>query len=95
MNEQQFKQRAGSLSSYENEPENYVKARKDLEQLMIKANKINSEFEKLAELPIIAEQFDVRIIKASRNLNKLISLLGEMYGFCLIDDVLQNRLKTE
>lgn len=95
MNEQQFKQHAGSLSSYENEPENYVKARKDLEQLMIKANKINSEFEKLAELPIIAEQFDVRIIKASRNLNKLISLLGEMYGFCLIDDVLQNRLKTE
>ena len=38
MNEQQFKQRAGSLSSYENEPENYVKARKDLEQLMIKYN---------------------------------------------------------
>lgn len=75
---------------YENEPENYSKLRKQIQDLMVKINQCKKETAKILSNDILAEEYGDNPNGVISDLNDVVRFLGEAHGFLLSDDVLQN-----
>ena len=75
-----------------NEPENYQQSREDMVVLMQNLKKVNDGLKTLGNNPILNECFEDRITGSTKNISEDIDLLGEMYGFTVTDDILENKL---
>lgn len=76
-----------------NEPENYQQTRENMVVLMQALKKVNDGLKALGDNPLLSEFFGDRITGSTKNMSKAINMLGEMYGFTVTDDVIENRLK--
>lgn len=75
-----------------NEPENYQQIREDMVVLMQNLKKVNDGLKTLGNNPLLNEFFEDRITGSTKNISEAIDLLGEMYGFTVTDDILENKL---
>ena len=78
------------------DPDNYSKARGILERLMITLGKTKRELMELENAsPILQECYHSEIQnKVSQPLTDAILFLGEMSGFLVSDDIIENRLSS-
>lgn len=76
--------------SYTNEPQNYQKVRGTILSLMNDIKKAKEDVKVIASLDIVVEAFQERTELLSKQLSQAIYLLGEIYGYTLSDDILEN-----
>ena len=76
-----------------NEPENYQQIRESMEVLMQDLKKVNDGLKNLGDNPLLNEFFGDRITGSTKSMSKAINMLGEMYGFTVTDDIIENRFE--
>lgn len=76
--------------SYANEPVNYQEERKSILSLMRNLNKAKEDMKAISDLDIVVEQFQDRTKEAYGQLCQTVYLLGEIYGYTLSDDILED-----
>lgn len=76
-----------------NEPENYQQIRENMVVLMQDLKKVNDGLKNLGDNPLLNEFFGDRITGSTKSMNKAINMLGEMYGFTVTDDIIENRFE--
>ena len=82
------------LKGFADEPDNYSEVREVIFNLMSDAHKVRKEVSKLNDsIEIINECYDEPIKTAVSNLEQVVILLGDIYGYLLADDILENRMK--
>lgn len=80
----------GKKIAYVNEPKNYNDLRVKIENLMRTVNQVKKDFNEISNIDLIQEQFQERTREAKGQLSQMIYLLGEVYGYSLSDDILEN-----
>lgn len=80
----------GKKIDYVNEPKNYNDLRVKIENLMRTVNQVKKDFNEISDIDLIQEQFQERTREAKGQLSQMIYLLGEVYGYSLSDDILEN-----
>lgn len=76
--------------SYANEPANYQEARESILNLMRNLTKAKEDMKAISNLDIVVEQFQDRTKEAYGQLFQTVYLLGEIYGYTLSDDILED-----
>lgn len=76
-----------------NEPENYQQIRERMVVLMQDLKKVNDGLKNLGDNPLLNEFFGDRITGSTKSMSKAINMLGEMYGFTVTDDIIENRFE--
>lgn len=76
-----------------NEPENYQQIRENMVVLMQDLKKVNDGLKNLGDNPLLNEFFGDRITGSTKSMSKAINMLGEMYGFTVTDDIIENRFE--
>lgn len=76
-----------------NEPENYQQIRESMVVLMQDLKKVNDGLKNLGDNPLLNEFFGDRITGSTKSMSKAINMLGEMYGFTVTDDIIENRFE--
>ena len=76
--------------SYANEPANYQEARESILSLMRNLTKAKKDMKAISELDIVVEQFQERTREIIGELSQAVYSLGEIYGYTLSDDILEN-----
>ena len=76
--------------SYANEPANYQEARESILSLMRNLTKAKKDMKAISNLDIVVEQFQDRTKEAYGQLCQTVYLLGEIYGYTLSDDILED-----
>lgn len=79
---------------YENEPKNYSELRGQIQTLMIKVNECKKEAAQILSNDILAEQYGDDPDGIMSDLKGVVRFLGEVHGFLLSDDVIQNVIET-
>lgn len=80
----------GKKIAYVNEPKNYKDLRVKIENLMKTVNQVKKDFNEISDIDLVQEQFQERAREAKGQLSQMVYLLGEVYGYSLSDDVLEN-----
>ncbi len=81
------------LKGFADEPDNYSEVREVISNLMSDAHKVRKEVSKLNDsIEIVYERYSEQIKTAVIDLEQVVILLGDIYGYLLADDVLENRM---
>jgi len=79
-----------TMASYLDEPENYKALRSEILDLMERVMSVKSDFNEIAGTGIIYERFQEQSTQIKRELTQMIFTLGEIHGYCLADDIVEN-----
>lgn len=77
-------------TAYLGEPENYRGTRDEILSLMSTINKSKQDFDRISNIVLLQEHFHERTKEVHKQLCQAIYLLGEMYGFTMSDDIIEN-----
>ena len=81
------------LKGFAYEQDNYSEVREVISNLMSDAHKVRKEVSKLNDsIEIVYERYSEQIKTAVIDLEQVVILLGDIYGYLLADDVLENRM---
>lgn len=82
------------LKGFDDEPDNYSEVREVISNLMSDVHKVRKEVANLnGSIEIVYERYGEQIKNAVIDLEQVVILLGDIYGYLLADDVLENRIK--
>ena len=76
-----------------NEPDNYQQVRESMLVLMQDLKRVNDGLKDLGDNPLLSEFFGDRITGSTKSMSNAINMLGEMYGFTVADDIMENRIE--
>lgn len=79
-----------NITAYLDEPGSYKETRNNLLNMMNSFDKLRKEFNIVANMALMQEHFRDRTMEVNEQLYQTIYLLGEMYGFTMADDIIEN-----
>lgn len=85
------KNKNSKVVNYQDDPQNFEITRSNIKDVMDNAKNLLGDFKQISELDIIQERFMDRSKEITGALSQMIWTLGEMYGYCLADDVIESR----
>ncbi len=79
-----------NTTAYLDEPDSYKETRNGLLNMMNSFDKLRKEFNTVANMALMQEHFQDRTKEINEQLCQTTYLLGEMYGFTMADDIIEN-----
>ena len=73
------------------EPDNYQEVRSSIKKAMIQLGEIRKSISPILDLQTLQEDLESEIKDLRNNLINSILILGKIQGYCLADDIIENR----